>query len=169
MAEIDSSYSSAKVGIEQGAETLYIKSDGQLKFFDQDVTGSELKALIGAQINVTTIINSAGVLSTTTIPSNTGFVILSIADAASDASAFLPSCTQGQVMVLMARGVGSIGSVFISNLAGVSIVGFISGDMSSISFHLSANSQPFIRFACLSDNEWSVLETAGQVTLNASA
>jgi hypothetical protein len=169
MANPDNTYQNEKVGRLQGAETLFVKSDGYFNVDDTDLTGAELKTNIYTALQATIIINSAGVLSTINLPSQHGYVVLSITDAASNASAWLQSCKKGQVMVVMGRGAGSIGSVLISLITGVSLVGLISGDMSSISFHMSANSQPFIRLACLSDNEWSVIEKAGQVTLQVSA
>lgn len=168
MAEINSTYQ-PKVGMEQGGDLLYVKADGNFKFFDSDVTGEQLKSLLYTQLQYTTIANSAGVLSVVNLPSQHGIVFLSVADAASNASAWLPSCKTGQILTIVGRGVGSVGSVLISTLTGVTIVGLSVGDVSSIRFNYSAASAPFVRLVATADDEWSVVETKGQIIPQASA
>lgn len=167
MAAIDSSYQ-PKVGFEQGGEKLYVKSDGYFKFYDQDITGAQLKAVAYTNAQVVNIANSAGVLSVTTVPSYTRLVVFSIADAASNASARIPSCTTGQEIVFIGRG-GSVGSVVLTPLSGVSIVGVSVADASSINFYNSAATKPFLRMIATADNEWSVIETGTPVGVNASS
>ena len=163
----------AKVGRTQGADELYLKDDGYFAFYSGDtafkIAGDDARAVVYAQAQNTIIINSAGVLSTTTIPSLQGLVVFSIADAASNASAWICSCKTGQRMTIMTRGGGSIGSVLLSTLTGVTMIGLLSGEISTINLHQSAGSHAIIDFISTDDDEWSVIGTAGQVTLNAAS
>lgn len=168
----DNSYV-AKVGRTQGADELYVKDDGYFAFYSGDtafkIAGDDARAVIYAQAQNTIIINSAGVLSTTTIPSLQGLIVFSITDAASNASAWICSCKTGQRMTIMTRGGGSIGSVLLSTLTGVTMIGLLSGAISTINMHQSAGSHAIVDFISTDDDEWSVVGVAGQVTLNASA
>jgi hypothetical protein len=168
MAAISETYQT-KVGFEQGAEKLFVKADGYFKLYDEDVTGQQLKTAIFPQTQITVIVNSAGVLSTVNVPSEHGLVIYSVTDSATAALAQMTSCKKGQQLVLMGRGGGSTASIVISTLTGVTMIGILSGNLSTIDFQYSSNSQPYVKLVASADNEWSVVETSGQVTLQASA
>ena len=169
MAKADSTYQNTKVQIPQGADRLSIDSDGLFDFFGSTITGQILFNVLYSRSIRQVILNSAGVLSTVNLPADTGYVIFSIADAASNASAWLTSgAKQGQRMTLMTRGAGSTGSVRIST-SGVTIKGLLSGDVSTISLHTSAGSHAMVELVCFTDGEWAVVDFRGNLTLNASA
>lgn len=169
MTKADSTYQNTKVQLPQGADRLSVDSDGYFDFFGTTVTGQQMYNQLYSPLQNAIIINSVGALSVINLPADTGYIIFSITDAASNASAWLTSgAKEGQELTLMTRGGGSIGSVFIST-SGVTIVGLLSGDVSSIQMHQSAASQAFVKMVCFTDGEWSIIETTGQVTLQASA
>jgi hypothetical protein len=161
MTKADSTYQNTKVQLPQGADRLRIDSDGYFDFFGYTVTGDQLKALLYNAVAVSVIANSAGVLSTINLP-NAGVIIFSMADAASNASAWLTSGVQaGQRMVITFRGVGSTGSVKIST-SGVTIN---DGRCSNISIRNSADSNAVIELVGIGDEKWAVVSTVGGVTL----
>lgn len=166
-------YQNAKAGRSQGAEEIYVQEDGYFAFYNGDTSfrtsGAELRGTVYAAAQNTIIINSAGALSVTTIPSLQALVVFSITDAASNASAWMCSCQKGQKMTIMTRGGGSIGSVLVSTLSGVTIIGFLSGGVSTINMHQSAGSHAIVDFIATDEDEWSVVGVAGQVTLNADS
>ena len=165
MSETNATYQ-PKVGIEQDADKVYIREDGYMKFFDQDLTGAQLKYLIWSKAYQTTIINSAGVLSTLNLPS-VGVVLFSIADAASNASAWLTSTSAivGTEMMLLMRGAGVAASIFVS-LSGVNLVGLGSGALSSLRLHMSATtiSNAYVKLLCTAADTWSIMDKRGDVT-----
>lgn len=161
MAGRDGTYIS-KVGGEQGAGAFFIDSDGYLYVDSAGLTGTELKNKLYTESQRTIIANSAGVVSTINLPI-TGYIVFSLADAASNASAWLTSGpVAGQKMILTMRGVGSTGSVYIST-SGVTIIGTISGEVSSVSLQNSANSMGVLTLQCFTDGEWSIVEKFGGV------
>lgn len=168
MSEADSTYQ-PKVGLEQDADKLYVREDGYMKFFDQDLSGAQLKYMLWSKTYQTTIANSAGagsgVLSTINLPS-CGVVIISAADACSNASAWFTStsATVGAEMFIITRGAGVAVSVFIST-SGVSIVGLGSTDLSSVILHMSATtvSNAFVHLLCTDTDEWSIVDLRGDV------
>lgn len=158
MATPDSTIQQTKVGILQGGDTIFVKSDGYFNVNGADLTGAQLRSLLYVGLQTSVIANSAGVLSVVNLTS-AGVQIFSIADAASNASAWFTSGpVAGQKMFLMMRGAGNAGSVFIST-SGVSLVGTISTDLSSISLQNSADisSVGKLWLECFSDGEWSVV------------
>ena len=165
MSETNGTYQ-PKVGIEQGADTLYVREDGNMKFFDQDLTGAQLKYLLWSKTSQTIIANTAGVLSVINLPS-AGVVIISAADAASNASAWLTSTSAivGTEMLIMMRGAGVAASVFLS-LSGVNLVGLHSGSLSSVLLHLSvaAVSNAYLKLLCTAADTWSIMDKRGDTT-----
>lgn len=182
MTKVDDTYQNSKVYMPQGADKLAIDSDGSFDFYGDSLSGTQLKSLLYSPTQFSVIANSAGVLSVINLPSE-GYIFFSIADAASNASAWFTSLTgqPGQVLYLVMRGVGSTGSVYIST-SGVSIVGTISGDLSSISIQNSGiyrvgastgvallSGFGYLKLLCTASDEWSVLEKAGGVVERGSA
>ena len=161
MSEIDSSYQ-PKVGLEQGADGFYMKEDGTFKFYDTDLTGTQLRNML---IKKTEIKGSGAVLSVINLPK--GYVVLKLVTGNSNASAWLPSCTAGDEMVVVLQNfaVESVLSVFIS-MSGCSLVGTQFSDLSSISLHTSAASAAWIKFKSFTNDEWSVVERSGQHLIN---
>lgn len=204
----DATYNNQNVYHKQGGDEQVIASGGKITvessgeiegqsggFFDAQagfdfrftssnntLSAAQMRALLWNQVQFSVIANSAGVLSVLNLPSS-GYIIFSIADAASNASAWFTSIGNipGQVMVLFMRGVGSTGSVFIS-MSGVSVVGTISGDLSSISlqnsgiFRVGASTgvgllsgMGFLKLLCTGADEWSVIEKTGGVVERGSS
>jgi hypothetical protein len=170
-----------KVSLERGGDRIQIDEAGYAYFKDTDVSGEQLKHINVPQVNQAIMINSAGVLSAQEatyppiLPSQYGMIVLSMADAASNASARLPSAQQGNDLVIALRGGGSTCSVVIyceghtSGLTGASVIGYTSGAISNISMRGSAASNPILRLHAFSDGTWSVVDSAGQITLSAAS
>lgn len=166
MSKADSTYQNTKVQLPQGADRLSIDSDGYFDFYGDTVTGESLRAQLYNAANPVIIANSAGVLSTINLPISAGIIILSIADAASNASAWLTSgVVAGQRLVIVTRGIGSTGSVKIST-SGVTIN---NGRVSNIVIHNSADSAACVELLGVADEEWAVISTSGDVTLTDGA
>jgi hypothetical protein len=157
MAGPDNKYPNSKVGILQGAEKLFIDSDGYFSMNGNDVSGNQLDKFVQQRAQQITIINSAGVLSTINLPTGYDLIIVSVAAAASNASAWLCSETLaiGQKRLLLFRG-DSVGKVFLST-SGISVVGTMSGEISSISITNSATSFAWIQLLATDTSEWSII------------
>ena len=163
MSKADNTYQNTKVQIPQGADRLSIDSDAYLDFYGDTVTGEEAKGVIYNAVNPVVIANSAGALSVINLPISVGIIIFSIADAASNASAWLTSGVKaGMRLLMVTRGIGSTGSVFVST-SGVTIN---DERVSSISIHNSADSAAAVELVGIADEEWAVVSTSGDVTLN---
>ena len=156
MSKTDNTYQNSKIQLPRGADTLDVDSDGKFSFFGNEVTGETLNALLYVAAQNQVIANSAGVLSTVNIPANTRLVVFSLADAASNASAWLTSqVKKGQRMTLVTRA-GLVASVFIS-MSGVTLIGTFSGALSSISLQCSAVSQAYLDLLATADDTWSII------------
>jgi hypothetical protein len=136
-------------------------------FFGNEVSATTLEGLLYRAKEVQTIANSAGVLSTVTVP-NVGTVIYSLATAASNASALIGGCVAGEEKIIFFKTTGAAASVLFSTVSGVILYGWI-GEVSSIAAHGSAASNPIIRLRGIDTDTWAIVDTAGQVTLNLSA
>lgn len=140
--------------------TLTAKDGFSFYFKDssQAMTAQQMLSVLWAKTQHSVIANTAGVLSVTNLPS-VGTIIFSMADAASNASAWFTSMAGvvGMQLILFMRGVGSTGSVYIST-SGVSIVGTTSGDISSISIQNSAASSGRLTLVCTDTDEWSIMD-----------
>lgn len=174
MAGRDGKYPNAKVGFEQGAERLFVDSDGYFNFYSKDVSGAALRNVIYTRTQGTIMINSAGVLSDQgdgtappILPSLQRVIVFSFTDAASNASARLCSGFVGQELTLMTRGGGSTGSIVIycsghaSGISGVVVVGLLSGELSSITMRNSAASTGMVKLVCTTDGTWAVVDFIG--------
>ena len=146
------------IALKQGGDTFQFFSE------DYEVNATFLRAFLYGKTQVTTIANSAGVLSVTNVPLYDGTVIYSLADAASNASAYIQGAVAGQEKTIVFR-TGAVGSIFFSTATGVTLMGPL-GEISSINAHGSAASMPYIKMVGTDTDEWAVVDTAGQVTLN---
>jgi hypothetical protein len=176
--------SGGKTEIESGGE-FEVQSGG---FFDlqggallnlvsssNQITASQARALLWNPTQFSIIQEStgagSGVLSVINLPS-AGFIIISCSTACSNASAWMTSMTgiPGQRMIIMHRGVGNAASIFIS-MSGVSVVGTLSGDLSSFTLHQSATavSQAYIEMVCTGSTEWSIIDQRGSVVQQGSS
>ena len=166
MSKSDDTYQNTKVQIPQGADRLSIDSDGYFDFYGDTVTGEEAKGVLYNAVNPVVIANTAGVLSVTNLPISTGIIIFSIADAASNASAWLTSGVKaGMRLIMITRGIGSTGSIIVST-SGVTIN---DGRVSNIVIHNSADSAATVELLGVADEEWAVVSTSGDVTLSDGA
>jgi hypothetical protein len=161
MTKADDTYQNSKVQLPQGADRLSIDSDGYFDFFGTTVDGQSLKNILAYPCTASIIANTGGVLSVVNLP-HVGTIILSIADAASNASAWLCSGVKaGQRLVIITRGIGSTGSVIIST-SGVTIN---DTRVSNISIRNSVDSMAIIELVGIGDEKWAVVSTVGGVTL----
>ena len=161
----DPTYNQTGIALKQGGDSFL--------FYGEEVTGTAAKAAfdnVALKQTVQVIANSAGVLSTVTIP-NAGIVIYSLATAASNASALLGSCVAGDEKILIFRTTGAVASVIISTLtASILIRGFLSeGNISSIRAHGSAASNPQIKLLGIGTDSWAVVDTKGYVVVRPDA
>ncbi len=167
MTKKDSSYANEKVYRTQGADTFSIDSDGYLDFFGNAVTGEQLKKMLYKQLQVVTIGQGAGstVLSITNLPSLYRFVILSMTSTMVQGSFWLASSPSvgDEVYLILRAGSCASGSIVFST-SGVSLVGLMGIAVSGFSLRNSTNSTAMAHLLCLSDGEWSVLETRGGYT-----
>ena len=159
MAGRDNDYPNSKVGIEQDAERLFIDSDGYFNVAGNDLTGDQIDKFVQQKALQSIIANSAGVLSVINLPTGQDIIIFSLADAASNASAWLTSETlvPGQRRTIITRGAGAAASVFLS-MSGISVVGTLSGDISSIHITHSATSFACLKLLATDTGEWSIIE-----------
>jgi len=172
MAEQDKTYQT-KVGEDQGGALVFVREDGYMKFFDTDFTGIQLRNFIRTQFTTAIIMNSAGVASAVPgdssppiLPSGIGYIFLSFADAASNASMRLCSGKVGEEMRFFNRGGGSAWSILVfasgaagSGIAGVSLMGRYSGALSSIRFNASAaGSQVYLQLKCVVEGTWEIVD-----------
>jgi len=162
MAKSDNTYQNTKVQIPQGAEKISFDSDAELDFYSDSITGEQARDILYRATNTAIIANTAGVLSVINLPISAGTIVFSIADAASNASAWFTSGVKaGMRLFLVTRGVGSTGSIIIST-SGVTIN---DGRVSNIAMRNSADSAASVELRGIADEEWAVVSTSGDVTL----
>ena len=170
MTKRDDTYQNAKVTLPQGADRLSIDSDGMLDFYGTTVTGALLKKFCYTnqiKYSVQGSATGAGAAQLSTVNLRPGFNYLSPSVGASNASAWLPSCTIGdEITVVLRHGplLESVLCVFIG-LSGCSLVGGVFRDCSAVSIHTSQASHGWIRFRCFADNEWSIVDKANRQTV----
>lgn len=165
MSKSDSTYQNTKVQLPQGADRLSIDSDGYFDFYGDTVTGKILRDRLYNNHQKYITSTAAGALESTNLTA--GYYYLEMSSGASNASAWLPSCTEGDeiTVFVMDWSTESVLSVFIS-LSGCSLAGIQFSDLSSISIHNSAASCGWIKFKCFTDDEWSIVERAGAHLMN---
>jgi hypothetical protein len=159
------------VGFEQGAERIFVKENGKINVNGNDIAGSFMNNFLYPKTKQQTIVNSAGVLSTVTVPENVGVVFYNLGDAASNASAVLGNPGLGEEKILYFTG-GSVGSVLFAPSTGVSLVGFKAGGngaLSTISMRHSAASHAVVKLLGISASCWAVIDEAGNVTQRPNA
>ena len=173
MTKRDDTYQNAKVTLPQGADRLSIDSDGMLDFYGSTVTGALLKKFCYTnqiKYSVQGSATGAGAAQLSTVNLRPGFNYLSPSIGASNASAWLPSCTIGdEIFVALRHGplLESVLSVLIQ-LSGCSLVGQIFRVCSAVTLHTSNLSAGWIRFRCFVDNEWSIVDCANRQVIEQS-
>ena len=159
MAGPNNDQPNSKVGTTQDADRIWIDSDGFFAPNNTDLTGQQVYDELYLRTQNQIIINSAGALSVINLPSDVGYLKLSITAAASNASAWLTSghARVGNEIIIQVGGDASVGSVFIST-SGVSIVGIKFVDLSSISLLQSATSDGKVVLRSYTDDEWTIVD-----------
>lgn len=100
------------------------------------------------------------------LPSMMGYIVFSITDELSDASARMPSAHIGEELVIIMRGIGSTGSIKIHfsgvtstlNISGVACIGQSEDDLSMIRLRNSQTSFGFLRLVGVADGVWAVID-----------
>ena len=110
------------------------------------------------------ILSAMGGSDPPVLPSMQGFIVFSIADAQSNASARLCSAHMGEELVIMMRGDCEAGSIVLyasgnaAGLSGVGLIGQSEDALSRIHLHASAASRAFIRLVSPEDGVWAVVD-----------
>lgn len=149
---------------------------GSFLFFGDEISASDAQKTFNLGIlkaDVQTIANSAGagsgVLSTVTVP-NVGIVVYSLAAAASNASALIGSCLVGDEKLIIFKTTGAAASVIFSTATASIFIYGGGGQLSSITAHGSAASNPVIRLTAIDTDTWAVTDVLGAtVTLRKNA
>ena len=169
MAEIDNSYR-ANVGREQGGGLFYMKAAGLFKFFDTDMRGDLLKALLQSPQEITQWVSSDSVLATSLFSPVYGYHIFTATTAVSKGSAKLGIPSVGMTLYLnfdAYAGDANI-SVFASTGGGVTGVSLINaGGVALSSFDHSAVG--LLKLICFADGCWSVVEKSASYTEHLAA
>lgn len=160
MAKSDSKHQNTKIQIPQGADRLSIDSDAYFDFFGTTVTGAILKKILYSNQQELEIKTSALIMSTVNLPAN-GFVFLNLSVSVVNASMWLPSCVEGDTLVIAVRNyaLNSLNSVFIST-SGCTIKGLEYSGVSNIGLHtsvVSIGTQPIVSLKCFTDGVWTVV------------
>jgi len=174
MAETGSSYQ-PKVGIEQGAGTIYVREDGNFKFYDTDRTGVFLRNWSRSERTKTvTGISNVSLLSGTaisgppTISPAYGYHVFNATAAVSVGSCDIHDASEGNMLVIDGYGFISGASIVIlqTGINSASIYNHLGSRLSSI---LIKSDDPYLKMICSTDGQWSIVEAAGAVTLQADA
>lgn len=117
-------------------------------------------------------LSAMGGSSPPVLPSMQGYIVFSINDDQSAASARLPSAHQGEELVMMIRGDCEAGSIHIFasgetstlNISGVGLIGHSEDALSAIILTASADSRAFIRLCGVEDGVWAIIDNGFSVS-----
>jgi hypothetical protein len=173
MAGRDGTYPNSKVGIEQGADRIFIDPDGFFNTDSQDITGEQMKELLykaspcllqSIQKPVTSTLTTSYANSQKNLITGVDLVIFSTGSNHINMSFWLTSCSAGKQIILALRPgstTGQSGVIWVST-SGCSIIGGGAGtNVSGFFLRNSSNSQAFAKLECFEDNEWTVTQTLG--------
>ncbi len=164
MTKRDSTYQNNKVTMPQNADTLSFDSDGYMDFFGYAMTGQQLYKRLYKSLKVLKIGQGAtsDVFSTINMPSAYRYIILSMTSNLVQGSFWLTSSPSvgDEVYLLLRSGSVASGSVVVS-ASGVSIVGQLGTAITLFHLMNSSNSAAMAHLVCLSDGEWSIVDTKG--------
>ncbi len=110
------------------------------------------------------VISAMGGSDPPVLPSMMGYIVFSLDDGQSNASARLGSAHMGEDLVIMMRGIGSTGSVLIlfsgdtGGLSGVAVIGQSEDAISHIHIQNSQTSFGFVRLIGVEDGVWAVID-----------
>ncbi len=154
---VDNTYQ-PKVYREQGGDRLAVKEDGNLNFFDQDFTGSNLRLLLLSLQTFTTIAQSGtGLVGSTlqTLSPAYGYYTFSAATAMSLGSAYLPAPVKGAMLFL--NGIQLVIDANLSVIVGSFGASLVNpGSVALSSFEISALG--YARLICQTAGVWSVVD-----------
>ena len=117
-------------------------------------------------------LSAMGGSSPPVLPSMQGYIVFSINDDQSAASARLPSAHIGEELVMMIRGDCEAGSIHIYasgqtsalNISGVGLIGHSEDALSAIILTASADSRAFIRLVGVEDGVWAITDNGFSVS-----
>jgi len=166
MAEISNTYQN-DVGFVQNGTGMYIKDTATFKFYDLDVTGLQLRNMIGNIINGEKDVHQSGTKladSCKITVSNYTYYKISLASNGTAWSFYLASCSAGQEVYIRTVQGSAAGSCNVHLLTSVGTsIAFYSCGLDSLILSDTAGSAPFVHLRCFADNQWTVLDTRGIV------
>lgn len=181
MSEIDSSYQPA-VGINQGADTIFVKDSGNLKFYDTDYDGEYMRNMMRSMYTVTLTSMSGSVAlsgggndqltQNSVIPKcepcrGTHRFALSV--SVTNGSWNINDAEKGDFLIVDGRDLQSTVSITIdqTSVNSASIYTLRGSRVSSILLLVNANSalRPYLKMVCSTDGQWSVAENNSLVTV----
>lgn len=177
MSEIDNSYQ-PKVGIERPGDRLYMKEEGEFKFFDADYTGATLRNFFRSNFTGTlwglasvSLISGADVSTPPTLTPAYGYHRFKIGIVASKASIDIRQASKGDILVFDMGLAGSTASLEIlqTGINSVSLFTTQGSRVSSIAFGANNDShlRPFLKMVCSEEAKWSVVEASGGALIQA--
>lgn len=155
----------AKVGRYQGGDEFYMKTDGLFQFYDQELTGLELKqALYTRQVKLTI---GQGATSTAfsveTYPGDVGMINFSMTSTCIAGSFNFSTVLQGEeVFMKVVQGSTISGEVTVT-FSGCSYVGLMGSTLNSVTLQNSAGSTAWLHMRSFADDEWTVMDFQGEV------
>ena len=163
-------YVNSLVGRAQGANRFFMKAAGYFQFYDQELTGLQLKNMIGNQLSVQRIFveqaSATGDFSVVNLPTNKGHIYLSMTSntAVGGASFYMTSCVAGQdVWIHIAPGSVASGTVALA-MSGCSLV-HLGEPFTSLTLYNSGASNAAVHLQCINDDEWTVVGSVGAAAM----
>ena len=157
-----STYVNSKVGRFQEAYRFFIKEDGYFQFYDQELTGLELKNMIGNQLSIQRVgistTSAAADFDVQNLATNVGVVYLSMTSnhVATGPSFYLTSCVQGQDVWVHCIHYSGESGIATLKLSGCSLV-YYGRPTTSLTLYCSAASAGAVHLRCINDDEWTVI------------
>lgn len=155
----------AKVGRYQGGNEFYMKSDGLFQFYDQELTGLELKTALYARQQQQIIGQGATstAFSVETYPGNVRMIVFSMTSTCIAGSFNFSTVVQGEEVYLkIHQGSTASGEVTVT-FSGASYVGLKGSTLNSVTLQNSAASTAWLHMQCFTDGEWTVMGYQSEV------
>jgi hypothetical protein len=163
MAGRDGTYPNSRVGIEQGADRIFIDTDGFFNCDGVDLTGEQIRQMMHDNLNYSII--TAGAISTSLATKNllstVKTVIFSMTSNLTSASFWLNSVTAGRTLFMKVWQKSCASGHIEISTSGCSIVNRSGSAISGFMLLASAGSNTFVKLQCFTDNEWCVIEAGG--------
>jgi hypothetical protein len=178
----NANFNIASGGILSGGDSALGKFASGFNFYYGSLSAVNalyMGAILLNRTKVVTVTNSAGagsgVLSTVSIPSRTGHVIIKASGACSQASMQLYSCLLGEELYICCQSDATANSVSVAILAsgggavGVSLVGVMGSVLSRIRLDFSGQQSCWAMLKAIADGCWAVVNTSPYVAEDANA